>query len=455
MNRISFSNLLSKKCLFFLVTFLFFSTVLIVRPVLFEDNQRVEERYSYDFDIDLITADMMLHRQSEGIALISSRLDKKQASEWVNNQQIKQEQIDNPPPFHILDYYAKGTVFPEHFFSDYSSNIVAHRLLHYLVQAISPLAPRYDLMLIIGMHALLSALAYTIICSWLRTIVGTLPVCIAIFTLSLSRAFYGYAAEVFFASWTLLFPICAIILLISTSYFKQASRRKQIVLLSAVSFIACSVKLACYFEFATTSMITMTLPIIYLIAQQKMRISLALQYFLYPTLAAIVAFVFIFSFKYALLSVHIGSLEEAYRITMDNLNARVTGNEQHYNQVIREAATRRLDLFIRGMFNIRIIEFSGITILSIWGCVFGCVYASAWNLYLLLKKHIFSHVSLMIVTWISFLAPLSWMVLAKPHAVAHYSIISPLWHFPTVLFASAFFFHSVHQQIKAFRMRKK
>jgi len=54
-----------------------------------------------------------------------------------------------------------------------------------------------------------------------------------------------------------------------------------------------------------------------------------------------------------------------------------------------------------------------------------------------LRKRTRSDLALLVTTWISFLAPLSWVVLFKAHAAFHSHTTSIIWHMPFVIFGYA------------------
>ncbi len=338
----------------------------------------------------------------------------------------------------MMHDYTTSKGYPESRFVYYCAHILAHRFLHNAIQTINPLPRKWDIFFIKWFHITLSALCFTFIFIWIRRKVGAITACLSMLAIACTPDLITYSSHFYWAGWSLLLPMVSMIIILSSQLFENATQRKKVTLLCAVAFISCAIKCACYFELVTTSMIAMMIPVFYYIIEKKLTLTRAIALILLPSIAAITGLITIFLFKIGLYALDIGSMQNAIDLTINKFNMRVTGTVSSNGQMDINTDSPSYLHVLKRFLEHDLLNIKGITI-PIWSVIVACVVTTSLQIYsLLVNKQPITRLPLLISTWISLLAPLSWIILAKPHAYVHLIICSPIWNYPFTILAAAY-----------------
>ena len=346
---------------------------------------------------------------------------------------------DAYPKGYVTEVFEAGGSIPEEAFVEYYSQLGLHSKVYALLMRALPVSPRALLQILYTINAALYAAVLTAILWWLMKIAG-LPAAAAVGLqiALLAPRLQGYGMNLYWAGWSLLFPMAAMAVLTQSRAFVGRCARGWAF---AVAFGGCLLKLCIYNEFVSSVMIAMMIPWFY--AQFAARVP-AKRFFRevwFPVLGALTAFVLACGLRLLHIERNVGDWAEAWRLFMDRINLRVGG-------VVTEAATgRALEAayatvwetlrmqLTDGLFRIGPIWFNALHMLAIFAlfALVGLLIAPR-----IPKAQALRLRSLLAVAALSLLAPLSWYVLAKPHTYVHVSQCLGLWYLPFLPLCTAY-----------------
>lgn len=332
-------------------------------------------------------------------------------------------------------------------FSIYNSNIVIQRFFLVALMTWTPLSRTACYKLAIIVNCLFSAISFGVLFNWLRRKLSTLSATIAAICFCFSPLFMAFVHNLYWAPWNLLLPMVVVILLLR--YKHRLSSKQWRILLAFGIFLSCLVKQFVYFELVTTSMIALTVPLLMDFAEsgQSFTIKKLWGILWVPIAAALASFVVANLIKLMFLSFQYGSFSQGAELLFSALRIRILGiipagpNAEILTQAA-DASPARLILellfytWIR--FNIpfpnKSVLFFEINLMMLL-CIL--LAMTIWAHYLWRKKRIDRHTChFLLLTWYSLLAPISWFILAKPHAYIHPYQVSLGWFTPFVPLAT-------------------
>lgn len=336
------------------------------------------------------------------------------------------------------DALMNGTTLPEERFWQYTSNIVAQRFLYRWLDKVLPLPPIYRLRVMELMTSVLTAAAVAAVLLWLGEIVNGWAAVTAAVLLSFACPYFTiFGKNLYWAPWTFWLPAAAMALLAGSRRFSACRHSTQALLLLAVSFVTCLWKQLCYFEFTSTAMIAMSIPVIYwLLLSEKTRRQKA-ELFLSVVAGGLSSFAVAFYAKYRML-VHNYGAAQAVSMIETNLLVRVGGGDVNNSTPIIAASAKASVFETIGMLSKRVLVSAttavGAVELTGWGCLLLLLVLTLPAVWARYKAPAGNrkYGALLCCTWISVLAPLSWFVRAKPHAYIHTEQCSTLWYCPFI-----------------------
>lgn len=371
--------------------------------------------YNKNFDNDkllqkIITPDIIVESGQEGIALENAVKNK-----FINNE-----------------------TFSKELFKTYSSNITAHRFIYSIIDKLLNISNERTVFMFEIMNCLLMAIMITIVLYWIKKITNTLVSYILLFVLGfLSPSLMMFGKNLYWIGWSLFLPMVSMILTINNKKFKSIKNRN--ILLFFIALITCLIKQVFYFEFVTTVMISMMIPIIYYIIEEKLDLKESIKIFIWPTIGALISFVIANLIKLIILSIDLGGVQIAINTIIENFNVRLVGNTTSSNIIIVESANVSFIRVLWIMVKKVSISLKGIMTLTQLATLGGVLAITMLEGFKIIRnKTIYINLGLLICIWISLLAPLSWFILAKPHTYIHNVQCSVTWFIPFTILANAF-----------------
>ena len=411
---------------FFLASIFIFTATFFVNPSRYLSD---ESESNFDWwSESLIYADLLYHNEYQDSnvtfskSLIPTKLSKIYGGNWSDYENS------------VKDAYLFGdNQYKESDYGDYTSNIVVQRFFYNFLDNVLPFSNSLKIRLFYILHCLLLAISISIILCWIIKIFKNFHTGIAIIILF---AFFApnllmYGKNLYWCSWTLFLPTVMMILLINSKFFSKT--KHKLLYLSICVFLAIFIKCLFYFEFVTTVMISMMIPVIYYllsIDNEAFSIKKKLLYFTIISLSAIFSFLLVNGIKFLMLTELYGSASEAFNTFFGNLQNRVFGNTDTDKTELIESANASIIYVLARMLVKPLIDLKPVFSITELGLVI-LTFLSSVILIFLHKKEVSlvtkNHRLLLLCTWISFLAPISWFILAKPHTYVHPTHCSITW----------------------------
>lgn len=257
--------------------------------------------------------------------------------------------------------------------------------------------------------------------------------------------------------WTDILPLAAVL-----AYFIYIDKKKidySWLVVSIIIFVTLFISFACGYEYTSVVLISMTTPLFYYGAKEQWKFGLLIKRLLsiitvsFCVFASSIVFLLwkLNNFSFANLGSSVdeilirvakrtGLMSESYEIS-----------QSYVDNFMNVPLLRVILNYLSGDNSNIFLNINPAALITIF-IVAALVYyntvvknKSYSNNELTLKMK-----ALSVMTFISFLAPLSWFVLAKGHAAAHYHINYVLWTIPFALIALVFIMVAIREMIKVF-----
>lgn len=420
------------------ILFCVISIVILTCGFWFNPASRFSEAGVANFDLfsnDIMISDLM-YRENFGVdSLFLKAITPTQIQE-VNGTTDNTDGI-------LLNMFSDHLTFQKEIFFSYRSNLTVQRVVYGVADAVLPVSNRNLVSILQFMNCFMLAGVITAILFWIRNKTNVAVAIIMMLVLAIaSPALSMYGRNLYWAAWTLFLPMASMALLLLSKKFENMTDKQKNRALLLTAFIVCMIKELMYFEFITTVMISMMIPIVYYIFEKKMNLKSAVKLFLYPVVGAVLSFITVYLLLFTMISIELGSFAKAIEMLFGNLKVRLVGDLGNGNTTLADSAKASIKLVLKKMLykpafsikNVLTISQFGIIILSSLISFFK-IFQFKKNIKMILADHSFP---MMISLWVSLLAPLSWFILAKPHTFIHDIQCSITWFIPFTLLATAF-----------------
>jgi hypothetical protein len=353
-----------------------------------------------------------------------------------------------PPELFTLQYqsYTTQTGFSSYY--PYMSQNGGQALFFGLLDRALPMPPGVKLSLFYALTALLSTIVLAAITLWFAREFGVTAGLFVLGSVVFSQWLLVFGHSLFWSVWAFYLPMLA------TTLFLE--RRKGGRLPGLVPLVFLSVLLKCLFtgyEFITTTLIMMLVPVVYYAVAERWGGGKALKFGLVAASAAGAAVVLSALLLCLQFSIAGGGLADGVRHMWYCLGKRTYGNPAAFlgdNAVgLRAGLIPVILQYITGVY------FDGCSFLHVPETRAWCRLLNIRYLYLIvvfLAASVFVYASgrqggpgrpqrkvsaLLLTTWFSILAPLSWFVLFKAHAALHMHLDFIVWQMPFTLYGAA------------------
>ncbi len=375
--------------------------------------------FSNDIMISNILSDDVLQQNSEESILLQQIID---------------------PAHMIKDVYVSGADAGTFDFVNYTSQVGLHGVIQSFFSKVSPFSRANTLRLLYLTNSfLLSVVLLTIFQQLDRFLNTNYWFLLSLLTAALFSDVMKYGNNLYWNGWAIFLPF-AVSLLFVNSRFIKGKFLYPFAFLS--TFAPLFLKLLFSYEFVSTIMISQIIPFIFYLIANKVEVTRALKILAIASLGAIAAFAMTIAVHLLQNMLAYGNLSAFFLSMGDTLMMRLSGDPNPDTKFIADAASiGPIGITIKYL-TIEMFAFFSASILFVHVLVV-FVLTFIYNLFVTSLKSDHKLAAFGITTGISFLAPLSWYVLATPHSYIHVDQCVTLWYLPVVFMVIIYVARSV------------
>jgi hypothetical protein len=337
---------------------------------------------------------------------------------------------------HQYDVYNNGGKFQTYI--AYTSTPGFQGVVFGILDRLLPLQENIKIKLFRAGMALVSAMTFALISIWLGNEFGWLAGIPTLVFVGFSEALIRSAGSIYWNLWVFYLPFMVNTILLNDNSRKQAYPTARLLWLN---YFLCLLKILMNgFEGITTFMVMTTVPFIYYAYLEKWDWKTLLGRIIGLggiLIAATVTGLTILSIQIALSE---GNLSASFRYIWDAFNRRAIGNPNEYGGLLADSMRASIFQVISKYLGLEAFTFHvhdmiyKVTFLQVilFYAFFSTIFIIRYRAQSSSRLHRKGW-SLVIATWYSILAPLSWFIVFKPDAYLHTSIYLMLWHMPFTL----------------------
>ncbi len=345
--------------------------------------------------------------------------------------------------------YIQGRRFQS--YSPYKSQVGGQGIFFSGLDQLLPASPPFKLRLFHGLNALLAAIVLALIILWFFEEFGLWPAVFVLVSTAASQWLIVMARNLWWSMWVFYLPMLLVMFFLKRRPVPSARRAWSLgTLLVLCLFVKCLLN---GYEFLTTTLLMMLVPLAYCAVRDRWAIGHILRYGLAASLAAVLAV----AFSLGILLAQMNSLKEDGKKGMDyilwTMQKRTHGDPSDFPGIyapsLKTGTLAVVLTYLKGPFysshDFRPAESSAPTP-SRFQMPYACllVLFLAATVLLLVKRKKTSAPpqsragpALAAALWFSLLAPLSWLVLFKAHSYIHTQMNFIVWQMPFTLFGFA------------------
>jgi len=346
--------------------------------------------------------------------------------------------------------YTNGIKFGT--YSTYKSQIGGQGMLFSLLDSLIPLSPKTKLNLFHMITSLLTAVALTFIVLWFYLECG-LSIAISVLVSSvLSQWLVVFGRNLWWGLWAFYLPMIVVM------YFLRNDRtptRRHAITFGILVFFSVFVKcLVNGYEYITTTLVMMMTPFIYYSILDRLNISKYVNGILVAISCSVLAILLSFMILFVQIASVTGSMQSGVDHIVSALERRTHGDVDdlpaRYADILKARTTIHVvGTYVKGTF----FDVNNYVYTSNWFVsrkLFDVTYLKLIVFFLMMSVFVFFHrneyvsakerqssIALILGTWFSILAPLSWFVIFKGHSLVHPHMNFIVWQMPFTLFGFA------------------
>ncbi len=335
-------------------------------------------------------------------------------------------------------------------YSIYQSQNGAQGMMYSALNVILPFSPADKLSIFHAIASLLSALVLAWISYWFYAEFGAITGVVVLLSTALSQWLVVFAHSLWWSTWAFYFPMAVLMY-----YLARRRREKKHPLLKFGALVFAVILIKCFFngfEYITTELIMMTVPLAYICVREKD----SLRSFLTSLSAAVLASFLAVLTSATVLCLQIATVEGSFLSGVNqilfSLLRRSYGNPQDFSPDYTAGLTANpvdvVATYLRGIYldldqYFRVpsdfitnyfLQFRYLYLILIFAL------AAAVLIYLVRKTpqaHQRRALALASAMGFSILAPLSWLIIFKAHSYVHTFMNNIVWQMPFTIFGFA------------------
>lgn len=303
--------------------------------------------------------------------------------------------------------------------------------------------------------SLFNALILTGIILWAYLEFGIITYCTLLITTTISQWITVFGRNLYWVIGLSFLPF----LVVAFMLYIQSEKKKNLNCILYISiFLILFIKSACGYEYISTVLISMEIPVIYYAIKDKWNLKEAATKFLLIGLAGVCGFMVAIIINAWQIGLTQGGIKNGFDAILYNVEKRTVGDPSKVDPIYAESLSANVSIVLQRYFNDGyIFDFSNIVTRTKTLGFYRVTYKEIIEVYtifigmiVIYNKYtkgtvIYSRkgVAIFIAMIISILAPLSWFILAKGHSYIHTHINFILWHIPFTLVGFIFIGNSM------------
>jgi hypothetical protein len=397
-----------------------------------------------------------VHQVRHSDAFVVARLaQSRQAGVWSSGGLLGHGALEAPstgPSGSVDDQFRAYTQYlPFVAYHPYKSQVGGQGAAFSVLDRALSRSPGWTLRVFRALTALLSAVTLAAIACWFLRTFGAWAALAALGSMALSQWLVMFGASLFWSLWAFYLPMVAVLRYFS-SRSREAPARPQA--FAALVFVAVLVKcLVNGYEYMTTTLGMMLVPAVFYAARDRWRAATTAQYGLLAAAASAVAILA----TMAMLCAQVASVEGTWRAGVEHLvyslGKRTHGDPSAYWPAhaagLQAGIPQVIVTYLKGTFldlgryfptanpvaarfllNVRygalVALFATASLYADWAARRDPVEARRRDVR-----------ALLIATWCSLLAPLSWFIIFKAHSFVHTHLNFIVWQMPFTIYGFA------------------
>lgn len=326
--------------------------------------------------------------------------------------------------------YIADTI-PDSYFL-YLSQTGAQLTMYSIVQEVLPFENGTRFKIFHAINALLSALCFTIILGWMYRNFGLVSAIVVLFLITISSWIMYFGNSLWWGLWASYIPFVTMLLVLEYHHkTKRLTPNKILMYLFFAVFAKC---LFNGYEFVSTLLVSAMCPIIFYAFLERQQLKSFFIFFIKASCTAVLAVILQMLVLLTQIKIVLGSFDEAFDYIISSYLRRSfsAGDElanQSYVFILKKYLKGNVFYWDCMPRDGSVIFYFAYLILIV--VVFGAI------VYFLSKKESLYrnriNMALLLTTAVSVIAPLSWLIIFKQHAAAHYHLDYIVWYMPFLL----------------------
>lgn len=335
-------------------------------------------------------------------------------------------------------------------FKFYKSHLAGQGLLYSILSKVSPWTNSENLEIFKFLTALLMSLVIFLFLLWISKNYGFLTSIITLIFLLLSPWLTVFARNLYWAVAVLYIPFITILWLL---YIDSTNKRPHFTFrfFFYISFLLVFVKCAFTgFELISTSLLMFVIPFVYYAFHDKWSFKKLFLRVIGTTLGSLTALLLSFSILSYQLSHTLGSFSKGLNYIFYSYFKRTSGGSGTFPERYKESLESTVIEVLEKYWNGTAIDLNS-HVSSNWESILHIEYGELFFIFFLfslaflvgskysisLNKESSKNIPLLITTWISIVAPLSWFIIFKGHSYIHTHTNFIAWYMPFCLYGFA------------------
>ena len=336
----------------------------------------------------------------------------------------------------------------------YKSNPGIQGIVFSFFDLITDLPPKQNIIAIRIITSILSALTISLLCAWMATRFGSFSAIFILLFSATSQWMILPASNAYWNLWVFYLPFVTGVFLVTESLKNKTFNLKKI---TFVIFIVSLLKVYFTgFEMITTTLIMNTVPFVFLAIYEKWKWKVFLARFSIVSTALLAATAVGLATLALQIAINDQSPKSAYRYIEQTIDRRALGSpEEQSNTVVAESMNVSAIAVIQNYLEInafttktspRFWQVSYKHLIILFG-LFSFLHIGKYGIWS--RSKIPQHgVALIISTWYSIAAPLSWYIIFKPTSYIHTFLFPMAWQMPFTLLGFALCGYVISDLIK-------
>lgn len=314
----------------------------------------------------------------------------------------------------------------------YTSQIGLQGLVFGIIDKFTPLNSYKTLKSFYLINSLLLAILIALVAFWASKQFNLLSGLFIMIGCTFSPWLVFSAKNLYWVLWTILLPFTIILYL---QWLEHRSTKINQWVFMLASFITIFIRTACGFEFISSILISVEIPVIFYAIVEKWNRKKYICRSIFIGVGGLLALIATFCINMWQRIMYFGD----FKIALGDIKYNISKRTGIFNVEVAPDCQNSLEQPILKVIDTYLREGSPLVFgYRMFGLILFLIILTLGLI--ILQKYIPSIkekrnklVSLTIVTYVSLLAPISWMILAKGHSVIHTHINYILWYFPSIL----------------------